>query len=75
MQPNREYRYDGLLRFRINPFIVEPIECIPEYECLNISGPDGFTDICEAGDFNRMTGWYSFETTDEGLFPPGVYEI
>ena len=72
---DKEYRYVGDLMFKINPFLVQPDTCTPEYSCQNLSGPPGFNSICEAATFDPITGWLMFQTDDEVEFPPGTYEI
>ena len=40
-----------------------------------MSGPAGFSSLCDAGSFDTTTGQYTFSTSDNETYPPGTYEI
>ena len=75
------YSYTGTtdkVLFTLEPFTVEPPNCVFTFTCSLSSGP---IDICNvidgstSGIFNGATGNYEFQTTDMATYPAGTYEL
>ena len=62
---------------------VFPPECqqLAHFTCETVSGPDGFSDICQFDDetgkaqFESTTGIWNLNTTDYDQVLEGVYEL
>lgn len=78
-----DYYYTGdspSAEFTANPWVVEPPVCAIEYSCRTTGSPmTPLVDLCDfndgdtVGNFDAITGNYSFKTIDLAKYPPGDY--